>query len=64
MRKLKESRGNKPSVERDATYIKNRKYGFTKRQVVFFVSTLVDRLNKAIMEPGEPVGAITAQSIG
>lgn len=39
-------------MKNDHNYIKNQKYGFTERQVRFFVESLVERLTKAVMEPG------------
>jgi DNA-directed RNA polymerase III subunit RPC1 len=44
--------------------MKNCFNGITNRQLACFFSLYVKKLNKAIMEPGEAIGALTAQSIG
>lgn len=48
----------------DLDYLLNRKYGMTQRQVKYLVDSFITKMNRAVMEPGETVGPITAQSIG
>lgn len=44
--------------------MKNCFNGITDRQLCYFFNLYIKKLNKAIMEPGEAIGALTAQSIG
>lgn len=48
----------------DEEYLKNCFNGITDKQLSYFYNLFVKKLNKALMEPGEAIGALTAQSIG
>lgn len=44
--------------------MKNCFNGITDKQLALFFNLYVKKLNKALMQPGEAIGALTAQSIG
>lgn len=44
--------------------MKNCFNGITDKQLALFFNLYVKKINKALMEPGEAIGALTAQSIG
>ena len=45
-------------------YLKNCFHGITDMQLKLFFSIYIKRINRSIIEPGEAIGALTAQSIG
>ena len=45
-------------------YLKNCFHGITDKQMLLFFQLYIKRINRAIIEPGEAIGALTAQSIG
>lgn len=49
---------------RDEEYLKNSFNGITDFQLDYFFEVYIKKMNKCILEPGEAIGAITAQSIG
>jgi hypothetical protein len=54
----------KVSNSKDDQYLKNSFNGITDFQLDYFLQVYIKKMNKCIMEPGEAIGAITAQSIG
>lgn len=48
----------------DREYLRNCFNGITDKQLSFFFTCYVKKINRCIMEPGETIGALTAQSIG
>jgi len=44
--------------------LKNCFNGITDLQLDYFFEVYTKKMNKCIMEPGEAIGALTAQSIG
>ena len=45
-------------------YLKNAFHGITDMQLKLFFSIFIKKINRCIIEPGEAIGALTAQSIG
>lgn len=45
-------------------YIRNCFHGITDQHMKLFFNIYIKRINRAIIEPGEAIGALTAQSIG
>lgn len=54
----------KISDKRNENYIKNSFHGITNLQLKLFFSIYIKKINRCIIEPGEAIGALTAQSIG
>lgn len=50
--------------KRDQTYLKNSFHGITDLQLRLFFNIYIKKINRCIIEPGEAIGALTAQSIG
>ena len=44
--------------------MKNCFHGITDQQMKLFFRVYIKRINRSIIEPGEAIGALTAQSIG
>jgi DNA-directed RNA polymerase III subunit RPC1 len=54
----------KISNVKDLEYFRNCFNGITDNQMIYFFKTYIKKINRCIMEPGEAIGALTAQSIG
>ena len=50
--------------KRNEEYLKNSFFGITDIQLRLFFRVYIKKINKCIIEPGEAIGALTAQSIG
>jgi len=50
--------------KKNEVYVKNSFNGITNLQLRLFFKLYIKKINRCIIEPGEAIGALTAQSIG
>lgn len=54
----------KSAHEGNQHYLRNCFHGITDLQLRLFFTIYIKKINRCIIEPGEAIGALTAQSIG